>query len=326
MRILVTGANGFLGRHVCRALRDHGLDVRAMCQPDTPTEGMEALGEVVTADLLDPEDLVVALEGCEGVAHLAAQVSEWGRYGWYHRVNVLGTRSLADAAAASGAQRFVFVSSLAVHGVGDFDGGDEDAPRDAAGNPYARSKIAAEDLLMEHDRDRTLDVVIVRPGWVPFGPGDLKGFPPLAATLAKGSMPVAGDPQRLICSVFAPNLAEGIRLAVTHADAPGKIFNITDGVRLSWDDYLRGIGRGLGVDLTYRRIPLPLAVTAAACAEALWLPFGPRRRPPLTRYLARLMTRDLHFSCARAEEVLGYRPLVPFEEGLAQTVEWWKSL
>ncbi len=326
MKVLVTGANGFLGRHVCRALRDDDHEVRAMCQPGTPTDCIGDLGEVVAADLLDPEDLVVALEGCDAVVHLAALVSEWGRYSWYHRVNVLGTRSLADAASASGAHRFVFVSSLAVHGVGDFDGADEDAPRDAAGNPYARSKIAAEDLLMEHDRDRTLDVVIVRPGMVPFGEGDLRGFPPLAAAISKGRMPVTGDPRRLSCTVYAPNVAEGIRLCLTHGDAPGRVFTITDGVRLSWDDYFRGIGLQLGVDLEYRNLPQWLARGAATCAEGLWIPLGPRRRPPLTRYLARLMTRDLHFSCGRAQEVLGYQPIVPFEEGLARTVEWWKSL
>jgi 2-alkyl-3-oxoalkanoate reductase len=326
MKVLVTGANGFLGRHVCRALRDGGLAVRAMCQPGTPTDGMSDLGEVVEAELLDPEDLVDALEGCEAVVHLAALVSEWGRYAWYHRVNVLGTRSLADAASATGAHRFVFVSSLAVHGLGDFDGGDEDAPRNAAGNPYARSKIAAEDLLMEHDRARTLDAVIVRPGWVPFGPGDLRGFPPLARALATGRMPVSGDPERLICTVFAPNLAEGIRRCLVHPEAPGKAFDITDGVRLRWDDYLRGIAMLQGTTLSYRRIPPWLATAAATCAEGLWLPFGPARRPPLTRYLARLMSRDLHFSSARATEVLGYQPVVPFEEGLARTVEWWKSL
>ncbi|MFH1531767.1 MAG: NAD-dependent epimerase/dehydratase family protein [Pseudomonadota bacterium] len=325
MRVLVTGGNGFLGRHVCRGLREDGHEVRAMCQPGTLTDGMEGLGDVVAADLLDPEDLVDALEGCEAVVHLAALVAEWGRYPWYHRVNVLGTRSLADAAAASGAQRFVFVSSLAVHGVGDFDGADEDAPRDPAGNPYARSKIAAEDLLMEHDRDRTLDVVIVRPGMVPFGEGDLRAFPPLAAAISTGRMPVSGDPRRLTCTIYAPNLAEGIRLCLTHADAPGRVFTITDEVRLSWDDYLRGIALHLGVELTYRAIPQWLARGAAACAETLWIPFGPRHRPPLTRYLARLMTRDLHFSSSRAREILGYRPLVPFEEGLARTVEWWKS-
>jgi nucleoside-diphosphate-sugar epimerase len=324
MRVLVTGANGFLGRHVCAALRDGGLDVRAMCQPGTSTDGMEDLGEIVEAELLDPEDLVDALEGCDAVVHLAAQVSEWGRYAWYERVNVLGTRSLADAAAATGAQRFVFVSSLAVHGVGDFDGADEDAPRNAAGNPYARSKIAAEDLLMEHDRARHLDVVIVRPGWVPFGPGDLRGFPPLARTIATGRMPVSGDPARLICTVFAPNLAEGVRLCLTHPDAPGRTFAITDGVRLTWDDYLKGIALHQGVALTYRVLPGWLAQGAAACAEALWLPFGPRHRPPLTRYLARLMTRDLHFSCGRAQDILGYRPRLSFEEGLAETVEWWR--
>ena len=325
MKVLVTGGNGFLGRHVCRALRDGGLEVRAMCQPGTSTEGMEDLGELVEADLLDPEDLAVALEGCDAVVHLAALVSEWGRYAWYHRVNVMGTRSLADAASASGATRFVFVSSLAVHGVGDFDGANEEAPRDPAGNPYARSKIEAEDLLMEHDRGRTLDVTIVRPGYVPFGPGDERGFPPLARTIASGRMPVTGDPERLTCSVYAPNLAEGIRLAVTHPEAPGRTFVITDGVRLTWDDYFRGIALHLGGDLGYRRIPGWLAGGAAACAEALWTPFGPLRRPPITRYLVKLMTRDLHFSCARAQEVLGYQPRVSFEEGLARTVEWWRK-
>jgi len=124
--------------------------------------------------------------------------------------------------------------------------------------------------------------------------------------------------------VYAPNLAEGIRRCLTHPDAPGRAFVITDAVRLTWDDYLRGVAMQLGLDLTYRRLPAWLAGTAAAAAEALWLPFGPHRRPPLTRYLVRLMTRDLHFSSARARDVLGYQPPVPYEEGLARTVSWWK--
>ena len=326
MTILVTGANGFLGRHVCRALAAAGLQVRAMCQPGTPTDGMEEFGEVVTADLLDPEDLVDALDGCDAIVHLAALVSEWGRFEWYRRVNVMGTRSLADAAASLDVRRFVLVSSLAVHGVGDFDGGDEDAPRDPAGNPYARSKVLAEDLLMERHRDGLLDVVIVRPGMVPFGEGDSRGFPPLAKVIAKGVMPVTGDPKHLTCTVYAPNLAEGIRLCVTHPAAVGGTFVITDSVRLTWDDYFRGIALQLGVDLRYRPLPISAARAAAAVAETLWLPFGPRHRPPLTRYLARLMTRNLHFTCARAQAVLGYQPVTSFEEGLARTVDWWKGL
>ncbi|MBM4372160.1 MAG: NAD-dependent epimerase/dehydratase family protein [Deltaproteobacteria bacterium] len=325
MKILVTGGNGFLGRHVCRRLRDAGHEVAALCQEGTSTEGMEDLAAVVPGDLTDPEDLVEALEGREAVVHLAALVAEWGRFSWYHRVNVQGTRSLADCAVASGVRRLVFMSSLAVHGTGSFDGGDEAAPRDACGNPYAASKIAAEDLLKELHRRGDLETVILRPGMVPFGEGDLRGFAPLARTIASGRMPVTGDPGRLVCSVYAPNLAEGVRLALEKPEAAGGTFVLTDDIRLTWDAFFQGIAGLLGTRLRYRRIPLTVAKLGAAVAETLWLPFGPRHRPPLTRYLVRLMTRDLHFACEAAKRTLGYRPVTGFEEGLARTVEWWRG-
>lgn len=324
MKILVTGSNGFLGRHVVQNLVDHGHQVNAMIQPGTSDDCFPQQGVSVTpADLTDPDSLTRAIAGCDAVVHLAALVQEWGRYEWFKKSNVEGTRNLADAASAAGARKFLFISSLAVHGRGDFVDGTEAAPRHHDGNPYARSKIEAEDLLRAYEQEGKLDVTIVRPGMIPYGEWDLRGFPPLAATIRRSLMPVTGNPNHLTCAVYAPNFAHGIRLALENPQFGGQSFVFTDGEKLSWADYFHAIARAIDRPLRLLKIPNWPVVAAAAAAERLWLHRGPGTRPPITRYLARLMTRDTHFGSTHASDLLGYQPRFSFEEGMARTCRWW---
>jgi nucleoside-diphosphate-sugar epimerase len=323
MKVLLTGANGFIGRHVAAELASHAVACRAMIQPGTSAESLAGVcAEIEAADLLDPAALDRAAAGCSAVVHLAALVQEWGRWRWFERVNVAGTRNLAEAAIRAGASRFVFISSLAVHGRGDFIDGDEEAPLDPCGNPYARSKIRCEEYLRTLQRDGKLEAVLVRPGLVPYGEWDVRGFVPLARALAGGRMPVTGNPGNLTCTVYAGNLASGIRLCLERPEAAGRTYVLTDDLQMSWEGYFRAIGAELGFSPRLVRLPgLPIGL-AAGLAEMLWLPAGPGGRPPITRYLARLMTRHTHFSCDRARRELGYTPRLTFQEAMRRTCQW----
>jgi len=220
------------------------------------------------------------------------------------------------------------MSSLAVHGVGDFLEGTEDAPRNDANNPYARSKIECEDLLSDLCVRGLLETVIIRPGLVPFGEGDVRGFLPLQRTLARGLMPVSGSPDHFTCTVYAGNLAHGVALALESPAAPGRTYVIADDNRVSWREYFEAIARCFEDRFRFLHLPAGPVILAARMCEGIWgLTLGNKAsaasaRPPVTEYLARLMTRNTRFVSARAKAELGYAPVVGFEEAVEHTCRW----
>ncbi len=283
MKVLVTGANGFLGKHIVRELVARGHVVRCLVQPGTPCNGLGVpgcdacrsgetrAGEPVIGNLETPSSgLAAAPAGCDAVLHLAALVKEWGDWEPFRRINVEGTRALALAAARAGACRFLFMSSLAVHGRGDFLEGGEEAPRDHAGNPYARSKIECEDLLLELHADGAIETVIIRPGLVPFGEGDVRGFLPLQHTIERGMMPVTGNPDHLTCTAYARNLARGVALALESPAAAGRTYVIADDNKVSWRYYFEAIARSSGTRLRFLRLPAGPATVGARLCEKAW--------------------------------------------------------
>lgn len=328
MKVLVTGANGFLGRHIVAELLAAGHNPRAMIQPGTDASCYAGSDlELVEADLTDADSLVRAADGADAVVHLAALVQEWGIREWFEEVNVRGTERLLAAAAESGAgKRFLFMSSLAVHSLGDFVESDESAPRNDGGNPYSWSKIRCEDLLAEAHEKGIVSTVIIRPGLIPYGEWDVRGFGALAATISAGFMPVAGDPDALTCTVYAPNLALGVRLALDSAPGELKTYVIADDVKIAWRDYFAALADSLGVPLRLLRVPGVLARTAGSLAEGAWKRFRLPGRPPVTSYLAALMSRNTHFTSTLAADQLRYSPLYTFAEGMERTARWWLSI
>jgi 2-alkyl-3-oxoalkanoate reductase len=319
MRVLVTGAHGFVGSHVVRALRAGGHEVIALSSPWGTTERLAFAPEVVIhrADVADLPALLPAFRGVEVVVHAAAKVAEWGPWPPFHRANVLGTQSVLHAAVHAGARRFVHISTVAVSRYRGFlDADPRSAPRDGAICAYARSKAVAETFVAEA---RGIETVIVRPGAWPFGPGD-PTLPRLLRALAQPFFPLVDGGRRHLNTAFVDNLAQGIALAATLPAAAGRLYLIADDGMPTWRAVLSELARS--ADLTPRWVMLPGAAAAAAGAvtEALWARFAPRHAPPIGRYAAALMRRDLHFSTRHARSELGYAPTVTWRDGLARTI------
>jgi nucleoside-diphosphate-sugar epimerase len=318
-RALITGGNGFLGSHLARALLSAGYRVRVMIQPGTDTERLAGLElEVCQADLREPAQLAVACAGQELAFHLAGVVQDWGPRRLFQAVNVGGTRNLIEAAQGCGVRRIVFVSSLAVHRYVGIPDGDERWPRDNTRHPYGASKIACEDLLLEAQRAGQIEAVIVRPGVFPFGPGDRLALPELLRNHRRYRH-VAGGEARL-CTAYAPNLADGLLRCAEVASAAGEVYVIADDETPTWHDLMTQIFEGVGLPSPRRSVPLWAALAGAVAAEAI---SGLSRRPPLiNRYRVCLAGRDCVFSSRKAQEQLGWRPRVPLERALEQTVAW----
>lgn len=320
--VLVTGAHGFIGSHLVDELLAAGRGVRALVSPwgalDRLADAQQKAGalDIVRADVTEPETLRGACEGIEAVVHAAARVADWGRWPDFERVNVGGTKALLAEAERAGVRRFVLVSSVAVHryrGMRDADPRRE--PRDGGWLAYGRSKIQAEDAVLTAG----LEGVVVRPGLWPFGPRD-PTLARLAEAVRRGALPLVDGGRAVINTAYVGNLVRGLRLAVERPEAAGRIYVIADEGAPSWAEALAELARLLGASAPRRSVPGGLAVPVAAAVEAVWRLLAPAKEPPLTRYRAGLMRRDVHFSIEAARRELGYEPAVGWRDGLAASV------
>src|ERR1700676_803218 len=179
MKIFLTGATGFLGSHVARALADQGAALRLLVRSTSSLRNLEGLkAETATGDLRDPGSLEKAMSGCDTVFHVAADYRLWVRDpAEMYRSNVAGTKAILDAARKNGVRRVVYTSSVATVGfTGNGHPADEDSPVSLAAmiGPYKRSKFMAEQVAVE--AGRRMHVVTVNPT-TPVGEQDVKPTP-----------------------------------------------------------------------------------------------------------------------------------------------------
>lgn len=322
MRILVTGATGFIGGHLARYLVAHGHHVRALIRreaPELPERGVELiLGDVTNVDTLRP-----ALRGVDVVFHLAAVRDVWGApEALYRQVNVEGTRSLLDAAAESGVQRFVYCSSV---GVARYPGNlaaDETLPYSKPTSQvlYHRTKAQAEQMALD------AQAIVVRPV-ITYGPGDENGFVTrLIALLAQGRFMGIGNGRNHVDLVYVDDLIAGM-LAALEKGAPERVYILSGTAPIQMRVLLDEICKLLGRKPPRLSIPTPVARLAGWGMEMLWKgvlnPLGWNDHSPfITRDKVATLTVDRGFSHKRASLELGYQPQIDYGEGIQRTLDW----
>ncbi len=318
MKTLVTGATGFIGRHLCRHLIAAGHHVRVLVRPSTPARRLDRLGEVetITGDVTVPQTLPDAVAGVDAVVHLAG-VTSAARASTYDRVNAQGTARLAEACLKRRLSRFVFVSSLAAQGPSQPSephvrpGGEEPV------NAYGRSKLAAEAALSAVADD--LPVTILRPAMT-YGPYD----PELAAwaRLAQRRLLPVVDGLEL-SFIHVDDLCRLIVELIEPGERPVGPFFLSDGepcpMSALADMLERALCRAPAVRLPLSSRLLSLLVPVAEQATGL---IG--AAPLLARTLRELSGGG--WACrpdlARAE--LGFEPSRSFDTGLSQTIDWYR--
>jgi dihydroflavonol-4-reductase len=322
MKALVTGATGFVGAAVTRALLGAGWEVRALVRAGSSRVNIEALAvECVRGDLADVPALERALAGCDALFHVAAEYRLWTRTPErLYQHNVEGTQNVLTAAARLRVPRIVYTSSVATLGLRADSPADESVAaslEDMIGH-YKRSKFLAEQWVLESAR-AGMPVVIVNPS-TPVGPGDIKPTPTgrLVLDAASGRMPAYVDTGLNI--VHVDDVAQGHLLAWQHGRAGERY--ILGGTDLSLREILTIIARLVGRNPPRVRLPLALAMPLACAAEAWAQLTG--RETRITLDGVRMARHRMYFSSAKAAAELGYR-WRPAEQALADAVRWFQG-
>lgn len=323
MKVFVTGATGFVGYHVARALAAEGAELRLLVRKSSNLANLEGIaGGTHTGDLAAPETLRPALAGCDAVVHVAADYRLWiPDPAAMYRANVEGTRALLRLAREAGVPRFVYTSSVAtMHFFTDGTVSDEDTPvslEDMVGH-YKRSKFLAEQEALRA-AESGQQVVILNPT-TPIGPHDVKPTPTgrIFVDFLKRKFPAYVDTGLNLVDVS--EVARAHVLALTQG-MPGRRY-ILGGEDLTLKQILDKMAAITGLPSPTTKIPFAVAATYAFFEE--WITGRMRgKEPRATLEEVRMGRKKMFASSARAERELGFR-VVPVEQAMRSAIDWFR--
>jgi dihydroflavonol-4-reductase len=323
MQVFLTGATGFVGHHVARALAAQGADLRLLVRKTSNLRNLEGIrGETYVGDLAEPESLRAGLYGCDAVLHVAADYRLWIRDpAAMYRANVDGTRELLRMAREAGVPRVVYTSSVAtMHFRTDGLVINEDTPvsiKDMVGH-YKRSKFLAEREAIKA-AEAGQQVIILNPT-TPVGPNDAKPTPTgrIFVDFLNGKFPAYVD--------TGLNLVDVSEVATTHVAAltagkPGRRY-ILGGENLTLKQILDKMSAITGIPSPTTKIPFAVAATYAFFEE--WITGRIRgKEPRATLEEVRMGRKKMFASSARAQQELGFR-IVPVYPAMRAAIEWFR--
>lgn len=318
MKALVTGASGYIGGHLVRALVSRGDKVTCLVRPTSRTAFLQGQPvSLVEGDLRERPSLMPAVRDQDVVFHLAAVISAAGRKP-YEAANVLGTRNLVEAclAAAPGLKRFVFVSSIAAAGPSpEGEAPNEDNEPRPVSN-YGRSKLESEKLVLAA-RDR-LPVTILRPPNV-LGPGQPE-LEEAVKMMRRRIAPSLGNGRPQTSLIDVEDLVRALILAAEDPRSVGQTFFVTDGHAYSWHEITRAVRDELGSRGPVLPIPYAVQIAAAWLSEKAARLSG--RTPRLTREIVQAAKRYYWiYSGSKFERELGFRPEKPMRDSVRRAVD-----
>ncbi len=313
MKILITGATGFVGRALSIYLLRDGHEIFALIRKKT-SELPSSIKQIIIGDLsqLDPVIIDKTFDGVDVVIHTAARVHVMNDTASdplteFRKVNLESTMALARKAAEVGAKRFIFISSIKVNGELTTPGipfTADDVPNPI--DPYGVSKAEAEQALLDLAASTGLQVVIIRPVLV-YGAGVKANFRSLMSWLNKGVPLPLGLIQNKRSLVALDNLIDLINTCIDHPAAVNQVFLVSDGEDISTSELLRRVGRALGKPA--RLLPVPAWVISSGAVI-----LGKRE-------MSQRLLGSLQVDISKTRDLLGWVPPVSLDEALQKTVQ-----
>jgi len=324
MLAFLTGATGFVGSHVARALAEQGAALRLLVRPNSNKKNLDDLkADLVTGDLRDPASLEKAIAGCDVVFHVAADYRLWVRDpDEMYRANVEGTRAILETARKNNVRRVVYTSSVATMGfTSNGQPADENSPVSLKNmiGPYKRSKFMAEQVAIEAARAGQ-DVVIVNPT-TPVGERDIKPTPTgrIVIDFLKKKFPAYVDTGLNLVDV--KECARG-HIAALEKGRSGERY-ILGGENLTLKQILDKLAAITGLPSPKVRVPYILAL-ATGVVDEIYTGRIRGREPRATIDAVRMGRKKMFASSAKAERELGWK-ILPVDDALRRAVTWFRD-
>jgi nucleoside-diphosphate-sugar epimerase len=327
MRILVTGATGFIGRHLVERLRADGHEVRALVRNLAKALAIRRLGaEVFSGDVTDRQSVSEAMRGVQAVFHLASRVTDWGSWTEFESATVQGTENVLRAAAEARVIRFVHLSTVGVYDDRETRKSrivDETISQGDRGDRtlgfYARAKVLAEAAVWRYYKSHRLPVVVLRPALV-YGPHDETTLPRLIDYLrGRGAMWVGAN-NPTIDPIYVSDVVDCAVAALESPNAVGQAYNVAPDREWGVKEFWTSLCRELGIRPPRWTIPAWTVALAAVVCETVARALGRRQPPTLTRAGVSIFALDRHHDPTKAMRELCWRPKVSLQEGLRRTV------
>lgn len=324
-RVLVTGANGFISGHLINRLLAGGVAVRGLVHERAERLRTVTGVEIVRGDLGDLDAMRAAAAGTDTVLHLAGRVHALsevrGDESLYNAVNVEGTRNVLEAALEGGVRRVLFFSSVQAMGTGGPDCLDEAAsvrPTTA----YGRSKLAAEELVLDYGRRHDLYVACLRLPAV-YGPHNKGNLHRMIAAIDRGMFPPLPDTGNRRSIVHVANVVEAALLALASPAANGQRYIVTDARAYSTRELHERLCRALGRRVPRWSVPLALLRAAGRAGDVVGRLRG--KRFVFDSDVLEKLIGSAWYSSEKIARELGYRPVIGLEEALPGLVTWYRS-
>lgn len=324
MRILVTGAGGFLGQGIVRALCKRGDEVHTLQRGDY--ESLRELDvKINRGDIADEDVVIRASEKCDAIMHVAAKAGVWGDYQDYYRSNVTGTLNVLTACKENAIPRLVYTSSPSIV----FAGEDEDGIDESTALPeyyltnYQRTKAEAEEMVLGAN-SQTLSTVALRPHLI-FGPGDPHLAPRIIERAKKGKLRLVGSRDNRADITYIDNAVYAHLLALdtlsVNAACAGKSYFISNDEPLPMREIVNRILKAAKLPPVTKSISPRLAYAAGVLMEGSYRLLGIRKEPMMTRFIARQLSCAHWYNISAAKRDLKYEAIVSIDEGMQRLQE-----
>jgi nucleoside-diphosphate-sugar epimerase len=317
-KVIITGANGFIGRHLTAAQLALGRNVVAIDQQVGNLDNISRnpMLTVIQADICDATAMSEALNGADTVFHLAAAHLEvTAPDAHYRAINVDALENLLQISEAAGVQRFVHCSTVGVYGPISSLPADETSPcrPDIA---YEITKLDGESLVRKAADKGSLSTIIIRPSWV-YGPGCPRTLK-LLRSIASKKFFFVGSGTNMRHPLYIGDLLRAFELAATHKLMPGNVFIIAGPKAISVRGLVQVASKALGVD--YNPVTVPKAPVAIACTILERTFTALHRQPPFSSRSLKFFTESSAFSTAKAKSELDFEARTDLFDGLSATI------
>lgn len=318
MKVLLTGATGFLGKYVIEELKNNSYQVVAFGRNEKIGKTLiDKNVEFFKGDIDNLDDLFKASQDCTAVIHAAALSTIWGKWEDFYNVNVLGTKNVVQVCEEKNL-KLVFVSSPSIYAgaKNQLDVKEDEVPKENNLNYYIKSKIMAENII----KSSNLNYMIIRPRGL-FGIGDTSIIPRLLELNKKIGIPLFVDGKQKVDITCVENVAYALRLALENNQYSREIYNITNDEPIEFKKILTLFFNEIGTEGKYLKWNYNLISPLVSFLEVFYKFFRIKKEPPITKYTLYLMRYSQTLNIDKAKRELGYHPKISILEGVKKYVE-----